>query len=121
MGRSPAIVLFVGGVLLVVAGLHYYLWRRLIRDAQLAAPWRTIATAGLLAAVLSLVSSLFLARVSFPLKGLLLWPGLTWIGAMFLLFVTLLATDLVQLGVSLRRRLGEHRQWIPGDGRFLPG
>jgi uncharacterized protein len=119
MGRGPAIILFVAGVLAVLVGLHYYLWRRLIRDTELPRPWRAIATIALFAAALSLVASLFLARVSFPLKGLLVWPGFTWIGGMFLLFVGLLAADLVRLGASLSRRILRTPRANPGRRAFF--
>jgi len=105
MGRGPAILLFIGGVLAVVVALHAYLWRRLIRDTRLARPWGAIATAALVAAGLSLVGALVVARSSFSARVLVVWPGFIWIGAMFLLFVSFLAADAALIVSSLARRL----------------
>jgi uncharacterized protein len=119
MGRGPAILLFIGGVLAVLVGLHVYLWRRLIRDTRLPRPWGTVGTVALVAAGLSLVGALFLARTSLSARALVIWTGFTWIGAMFLLFVTFLAADAVRIISSLARRVRKGPVSSPERRTFL--
>ncbi|MEV0031614.1 metallophosphoesterase [Nocardia sp. NPDC050793] len=76
------VVVLVGfGVLAVFAGLHWYLWRRLVRDttAPRTTP-RRIGTAVLLAGPLLLLGASFgdSAGLPFPLLRAIAWPGYLW-------------------------------------------
>ena len=37
-------LVFIAVVIAIIVGVHYYLWARLVREPQLAAPWRLLAT-----------------------------------------------------------------------------
>lgn len=119
MTRGPAIFLFVGAVLAVLVGLHYYLWRRLVRATQLRQPWARLSTAALVLAAATLIASLFMARSELGAKPLAVWPGFTWIGVMFLLFVSLLAVDVARLLGALVRRLSGRAPTDPGRRAFF--
>lgn len=106
MSRSLNFVAFISVSLGVLFALHYYLWRRLVRDTRLSPPWRTITSLGLVVAGLSVPIALFVLRRS-PGSGLrpLLWASLIWMGSLFLLFLTLLATDGIRVALWAVRRV----------------
>jgi predicted MPP superfamily phosphohydrolase len=97
VGRLTGFLLFVSIALTVLVGIHYYLWLRLVRDAQLPAPWRLVASIGLGLAAASVPTSLFLARQSSSgAVRMLVWAAFIWLGLMFLLFVALLGGELLR-------------------------
>ncbi|MES1204544.1 MAG: metallophosphoesterase [Pseudomonadota bacterium] len=110
MGRLAGFVVFLCIVLLVLVGLHAYLWVRLIRDPQWPTPWRGIATTVLFVAGAGVPLTLLLRRTSHGAMNLLVWPGYMWIGLMFLLVVALAGADLVRLILWIGRKVGD------GDG-----
>jgi predicted MPP superfamily phosphohydrolase len=97
MGRISGFVIFLTVFLLILAGLHYYIWVRLVRDTQLPQPWATAA----LAALVVLAAGVPLMRLA--LRGhpaatkVVSWPLYTWLGVMMLLCVLLLGVDLARL------------------------
>lgn len=105
MTRLSGLVVFLGIVLTLLAGLHYYLWARLIRDPNLPQPWRIVATVALIVAGASIPLSLFLRRASPATLSILIWPAFIWLGVMFLLVVTFAAVDLVRISLSLAQRV----------------
>jgi predicted MPP superfamily phosphohydrolase len=101
MGNRSSLVLVVVGVVLVAAG-HYYLWARLVRDvgwgasAQQALTWILV---GLAASIpLGVIASRFV-----PPRRSVWWlaPVYVWIGAGFLLVLSLLSLEVLRLGVSV--------------------
>ncbi|MCP2280427.1 hypothetical protein SAMN04244553_3250 [Nocardia amikacinitolerans] len=86
-------------VLAVFAGLHWYLWRRLVRDTTVpGSPGRRIGTAALVAAPLLLLAAFFAesAGLPFPLVQAIAWPGYFW-GALFVyLLLALLAGEVLR-------------------------
>lgn len=103
MARLLIFLLIVVGI---VGGVHFYLWARLVRDTQLPVPWRAWATAALIALAVSLPATFVVLRRVPPAWGrLLAWPGFVWMGLMFLVFVLVLAGDVVRLLVLLSGRL----------------
>jgi uncharacterized protein len=106
MSRTLSFVIFAGVALLLTAGIHYYIWVRLVRD--LALP--TFAHRALTAMVVGLFASVPLAvwlgrgagADSWRPVLLTLWA---WSGFMFLLLVLLGATDLGRLVSGLIVRL----------------
>lgn len=119
MARGPIFIVFIASVLAVLIALHYYLWRRLVRDTRLLPPWSIAATFALVAAGATLVGSLLLSRSHFAGKGAVIWPGLSWIGLMFLLFVALLTTDVIRLVAWVFRRPTGAPRPDPGRRAFF--
>jgi predicted MPP superfamily phosphohydrolase len=77
-----------------LAGVHFYLARRLVIDPGVPEPWRT----ALLAAIACLGATIVLQPLGErtlrrPWSKLLAWPASLWMGFLFLLLVQLLATD----------------------------
>jgi uncharacterized protein len=92
------ILLFLSIVVGIVGGVHFFLWARLVRDTQVPLPWRTWATAAVVAAAVSLPASLILQRrLGDPWVKLFAFPAFGWMGMMFLLFVLLLVAEIVRL------------------------
>ncbi|MBI2893885.1 MAG: metallophosphoesterase [Deltaproteobacteria bacterium] len=88
------IVIAVG----IVAGLHHYLWLRLVRDTALAGGVRTAATAAICGLGAALPVSVFVGRaLPWPGARIVLWPIYVWMGLMFLVFFLLLAVDATRL------------------------
>jgi len=97
---SPAVrtLAFILVAFTVVAGGHWYLWSRLVRDPALPEPWGRILTVLFVAAALALPLGLIASR---------LWPGpatrvlaavlFTWMGVAVLLLGAVLAADVVRL------------------------
>jgi hypothetical protein len=105
---------FIAIALVILGSIHYYLWRRLIRDPAWRAPWRTVGAVGLTALALSVVASMILGRGRGPVRSALAWPGYVWLGVMFLFLVALAAADLIRFGAWLARRAAElarDRRW----------
>ena len=120
MSRPLNFVIFISAGLSILLALHHYLWRRLVHDTQLAPRWRTITTTGLVLAGLSIPLTLFVLRRS--AVGFLrpvLWASLIWMGTLFLLFVALLAADVIRLGFWVFRRATGDPGHDPRRRRFL--
>ena len=119
MNRVIGFAVFLVVILSVLFGIHYFLWLRLVRAPQWPRPWNLLATGALILAALSIPASLLLHRSSSEGLKWLAWPAYVWLGVMFLLFVSLLGTDVIR-GVSwlFRRGTGdgalepERRQWM---------
>ncbi|MFI7213062.1 metallophosphoesterase [Micromonospora maritima] len=94
---------FLVFVVLVIGLIHFYLWRRLVRDTTRPGRWRRLG-----AAVVALLALLVPATMAGTRNGWhwLAWPGYLWLALMFYLLVLLLVlevpTALVRL--VLRRR-----------------
>ncbi|WP_454197860.1 metallophosphoesterase [Nocardia sp. Marseille-Q1738] len=102
-------VLAVLGVVAVFGALHWYLWRRLVRDTTIEGSWgRRLGTAVVLAGPLLLVGATAaeVASAPFAVVRIIAWPGYLW-GA---LFVYLLLALLV--GEPIRRLL---LRWVDHD------
>ncbi|HXJ18839.1 MAG TPA: metallophosphoesterase [Polyangia bacterium] len=101
----------------LLAGIHYYLWRRLVRDPAWRPPWQLVGGAVVTALAASIVLSLILGRGQGDVRKALAWPGYVWLGVMFLFLVTFAAVDLIRSAAFLARRAvgGE----APGSERRL--
>jgi uncharacterized protein len=97
-------LIFIGVVLTIIIGIHYYLWMRLVRDTHLAPPWPTIAAAVLTLLALSMPLAMVLGRTQPAAGRLFVWPAFVWMGLMFLLLVSLASTDLMRVLAWLIRR-----------------
>ncbi|WBB78363.1 metallophosphoesterase [Micromonospora sp. WMMD882] len=99
-----AVLGFVGTLALITGLIHFYLWKRLVRDTTRPGRWRRIGAVG--AGVLAvLVPSTMVATQN----GLywVAWPGYLWLAVMFYLLVVLVALELPMLTarLALRRRV----------------
>jgi uncharacterized protein len=89
----------------IVGGLHFYFWERLVRDTQLQGAARRLATClvfGLAGLVLATAVS---GRVAPRLGRILAWPGFIWMGAMFILLLMVLGTDVARVLAKLVARM----------------
>jgi predicted MPP superfamily phosphohydrolase len=98
------IFVFVAVVLAIAVGVHYYLWARLVRDPHLPGPWRELASVALVLLAVGMPLSMIVGRKHAAAGRVLAWPAFTWMGIMFLLLTTLVATDFLRLVLSLVRR-----------------
>jgi predicted MPP superfamily phosphohydrolase len=101
-------LIFIGVVLTIIVGIHYFLWIRLARDTQLPAPWPTLAGLALALLALSMPLAMLLGRTWPAVGRVLAWPAFVWMGLMFLLLVALASIDLLQvLAWVVRRSLSD--------------
>ncbi|MCP2261748.1 hypothetical protein LX15_005474 [Streptoalloteichus tenebrarius] len=99
-------MLFAVVVFVVVTGIHWYLWLRLVRDTTLPGRWRRVGTAVLVGLGVLLVATLTGTRVLDPEVGVFLaWPGYLWLALMFYLLLALALIEIPRL-VLLRRLRG---------------
>ncbi|MEU1298696.1 metallophosphoesterase [Streptomyces shenzhenensis] len=107
------LVLVALAVLAVVAGLHWYVWRRLVRDTT-AAPGRArrAGTAVFVAGPILMVAALVAERSGAPfwLQRTLAWPGFLWMALALYLLVAVVAGEAVR---PLLRRLTRRRAARP--------
>jgi uncharacterized protein len=86
----------------VLALMHLYLWKRLIKDTTSPGRTRWILTAVLVALAALLIATLVLPRVvGLTESGWFAWPGYIWFGLAAYLFLTLLVLEPIRL--ALRR------------------
>src|SRR5215510_8036461 len=116
MGRIVGFIAFIAVVVLVLVGLHAYVWARLVRDTRLPQPWTAIATAALVALAAGLPLMRLLAR-RFPAVRVASWPLYTWLGVLFLFFALLLSTDIIRLAIWAWTRLRAPQQAEVDIGR----
>jgi predicted MPP superfamily phosphohydrolase len=91
------IFIFLGVILALTLGTHYYLWARLVRDPMWPAPWRQAAAFLLIVLAFSIPASMLAWRllprsVAIPIS----WVGYVWMGSMFLLLVLLWGGELAR-------------------------
>ncbi|MFI6358885.1 metallophosphoesterase [Streptomyces sp. NPDC050743] len=106
-------------VLAVVAGLHWYIWRRLVRDTTRGpGPARRAGTAVFVAGPVLMVAALVTERsgAAFGLQRALAWPGFLWMALALYLLLAVLAGEAVR--PLLRRAL--HRRRQPGANPVEP-
>ncbi len=95
-------LVFVLVVSVIVGGVHFYLWARLVRDTQPPQAWKVAATAACVALGLALpISFVLMRRLPSTGASVLAWPVYIWMGVMFLLFLLLAASDIVRLALRL--------------------
>src|SRR4249919_963242 len=89
--------------LLLVGALHYYLWRRLVRDTTTSARLRRIgAWVFLLALPLLLAATLVVTRITpHGIGEVLAWPGFLWLALMFYLLVLLAILEIPAMVAKL--------------------
>ncbi|WP_405843390.1 metallophosphoesterase [Streptomyces sp. NBC_01518] len=93
----------------VLGGLHWYVWRRLVRDTTRAwGPARVTGTAVLVAGPVLMIAALVAERGGAPfwLQQVLGWPGFLWMALAIYLLLAVLAGEVLR---PLLRRLLERR------------
>lgn len=101
MQRSLAsFAFFFAIVSLVIGGIHYYLWERLVRAPELSAPWARGGTALFVFLAVLTPAGIILARVlDRPVSKLIAAVAYGWMGVAVLLFFLLVASELLRAGV----------------------
>ena len=120
MRRTAATIVFLTTVILIHLGVHGYLWLRLVADPALSPPWTFVASAVLAALFVGLPLFMALVNATRPrLSRLLGYPIYLWMALAFLLFMLLLAGDLVQLVVWIVQRVAGQEPWSADAPRRL--
>ncbi|MEU9832264.1 metallophosphoesterase [Streptosporangium sp. NPDC048047] len=96
---------FIAMIVTVVVLVHYYLWRRLVRDTTTPGRARVVLTAVLLGLAALIIVMRAGERLSWG--HLLAWPGYLWLAVMFYLFVFLVVLEIPRaLALLAVRRAG---------------
>jgi predicted MPP superfamily phosphohydrolase len=111
--------LFIALVMGLLAGIHYYLWVRLVRAPRLPAPWNGALTFCLVLLAFSLPAMLLVGRRYPQLARVVAWPAFIWMGLMFLLFVMFLSADLARLFATVARRMAAQDTIDPARRTFV--
>jgi uncharacterized protein len=104
---------FIAVALSLLAGIHYYLWVRLVRDPRWEAPWVTVGGTLLSLLAASVPVSLILGRGQGDLRRGFVWGGYIWLGVMFLLLTVVFSTDLLRLLAAIGRRVVSAQPFDP--------
>ncbi|MFF7966156.1 metallophosphoesterase [Streptomyces sp. NPDC007903] len=125
-------------VLAAVAGLHWYVWRRLIRDTTSpGGPARRGGTALFVAAPVLMIAALVAERSGAPfwLQRTLAWPGFLWMALALYLLLATVATEPVRVWAGRRARRATREavfagldpvrvppaeSWAEADGALAP-
>ncbi len=95
-------LIFLGLVFLVLGPLHWYLWRRLVKDTTRPGLARKIGTGVFLALVASLIAAFVVPRVVGPSAGsAIALIGYLWLAIMFYLLVIMAVLEIPRL-IALR-------------------
>jgi len=119
VSRTLSFAIFLAVTLLVVGGMHYYIWTRLVRDTDVGEPWRRLLTIGIVAAAVAVPASFFLmrARAGALADGFVL-GAMLWMGVAFFLLSTLVVVDILRLaswGVGTLHDWLRHAPETPAD------
>jgi predicted MPP superfamily phosphohydrolase len=96
------LLIFLGVVLSIVCGVHYFLWVRLARDPGWPAPVVRGMGWGLAILAASIPLGIFASRtLSRTAAAPFSWLAYVWMGVMFVLFLTLLPMELVRVGARV--------------------
>ncbi|WP_078898409.1 metallophosphoesterase [Streptomyces sp. CNQ-509] len=110
------------GMLLLVAGAHWYVWRRLVRDTMRRGGWpRRLATPVVVLLPLMAFATVASERAGapMPVQQALGWPGLMWLALLLYLLLALAVGELVR-PVLLRVLERRARRAGGGTGAAAP-
>ncbi|MBX6751673.1 MAG: metallophosphoesterase [Micromonosporaceae bacterium] len=108
----PFFLVFLAVVVAVVGAVHYYLWRRLVRDTTASERWRRIGL-WVLAGLLVLTIGAFIGENVLPhaVATPLAWVGYVWLALLFYLLVGLAVLEIpAQVAKLVLRRTQQSRQ-----------
>ncbi|GAA2587039.1 metallophosphoesterase [Dactylosporangium fulvum] len=101
------IVVLLAVVLLVVGSIHWYIWKRLVKDTTSTKRGRRIGTAIVVALALLIPVTLVASRtLPHSQQAILAWPGFLWLALMFYLLVTLAILEVPRLALRFWTRRG---------------
>ncbi|MGY0018198.1 metallophosphoesterase [Streptomyces sp. YJ-C3] len=92
-------VLIALAVLAALAGLHYYAWRRLVRDTTAGPGWpRRVGTVVFVAGPVLMFAAVAAERAGAPflVQRILAWPGFLWMAFALYLVLALLVGEVVR-------------------------
>ncbi|GAA3449298.1 metallophosphoesterase [Dactylosporangium matsuzakiense] len=99
------IAILLAVVLLVVGGIHFYLWKRLVKDTTSARRARAVGSVAAVVLALVIPATLALSRaLPHSQQALVAWPGYLWLALMFYLLVTLALLEIPRLAIRLWQR-----------------
>jgi uncharacterized protein len=104
LARSLSFFAFVTVAALLLGGMHYYVWARLVRDPQLPALATRFATALLATLAVALPATLVLSRTRGAPRALV-WIAFLWMGIVFLLFAFVGMADAARALTWVARKL----------------
>jgi predicted MPP superfamily phosphohydrolase len=104
--------------------MHYYFWRRMVKDTDLSRSGRRFGTTAVLALFLLLpVSRLLLKVFSFHQLFPILWFAYLWLGILMLFFFFFLFADILKFLFKITRYIKQRKHPLtlpdPGRRRFL--
>ncbi|MGI5246262.1 metallophosphoesterase [Dactylosporangium sp. CA-139066] len=109
-------------VLVLVGAIHWYLWKRLVKDTTRTRRARRIGTVVAVLLALVIPATLALSRtLPHSRQPLVAWPGFLWLAVMFYLLVTLLLLEIPRLAIRLwQRRAGSPAPSETAGSDFSP-
>jgi predicted MPP superfamily phosphohydrolase len=106
VARVLPFLVFLVVALSLVAGMHYYIWVRLVRDPHLPQTWGRVLTIAIILLGIAMPASVFAARRLPAAAGRpAIWIAFIWMGVGFLLVAFLGIADLGRLSAFLFARL----------------
>jgi predicted MPP superfamily phosphohydrolase len=101
------VLVFIAVALGLLGVIHYYLWIRLARDPHWPAPWGTVLSWFFVLAAVGMPAAAILSRGrTHTVAGqVAIWSAYVWLGVMFLLFTTVMVTDVGRLVAAIVRRV----------------
>lgn len=98
-------LIFLGILLIVLGPVHWYLWRRLVKDTTRPGRARRIGTVAFLTLVVSLIGAFVMPRVIGPTMAFpIALVGYVWLAVMFYLLVIFAILELPRFFLLRRRR-----------------
>jgi predicted MPP superfamily phosphohydrolase len=94
-----SLIAFVGLIIVVIGLIHFYLWKRLVKDPS--RPGRLRKAGAVVAVLLGVLVPATLIGVRSGHVKWLAWPGYLWLALMFYLFVTLVVLEIPRLAINL--------------------
>ncbi|MET7508708.1 metallophosphoesterase [Streptomyces albidoflavus] len=107
---NPLFIVVACAVLASLVALHWYVWRRMVRDTtRPGSPVRHIATALLVLGPVLFIGAFATGRSGLPflVKQIVAWPGYLWAAVFLYLLLALLAGELVRPLLLRMRAPGE--------------
>lgn len=120
MARWLQFGLFLLMIVLFVGGSHFYVWRRLVHDTGLPAPWRSVGLWVVIGLALTLPASFLVSRLLSPdLSRWVLFLPYFWMGMLVLLLFLLGLADLGRFGSWVWAKAAHAGYWLEDPARRL--
>src|SRR5260221_2832317 len=109
MPRTAQLATFIAMVLSVLGAVHWSVWVRLVVDPAPPAAVRRGLTLALIVLFLGIPITFYFARLrDLAARRFRTMPGYVWLGAVFILLVLIVGTDLVRLtGAAVERLVAD--------------